>query len=440
MSSSLIENTIDVTESRLFACRCCGSRRLESVVDLGKSPLCETYLSRRETLMAESFYPLHAFVCRDCWLVQLDEFVSGREIFRDGYAYFSSYSDSWVAHAARYCDAMIDREGIASDARIIEVASNDGYLLQHFVKRGYRVLGIEPADNCAAAAELKGVPTRVAYLDAATGQEIANEWGQASLVAANNVLAHVPDLHGFVAGLKHLLAADGLLTVEIQHLETLIRLRQFDTIYHEHFCYFSLHVLIDLFERHDLRVVDAELLPTHGGSLRVFVRHHDARKRVQDDEGRARIDAILDSERDAGLVSLEGFRRFEREVQEAKWGLLEFLIAARRRGERVAGYGAPGKGNTLLNYCGIRTDLLEFVVDRNPYKQGRFLPGTHIPIHEPEMLRERRPDWVLILPWNLRDEIRDQLRSLVEAGTRLVVPIPEALVWQGGDWKPWKEM
>lgn len=443
MSSLLEHPPTDAAIPKPFVCRNCSSSRLESVVDLGKSPLCETFLSRQQTQMAESFFPLHAFVCRDCWLVQLDEFVSGREIFRDGYAYFSSFSDSWVAHARRYADDMIDREGLASTDPIIEVASNDGYLLQHFVERGYRVLGIEPADNCAQAAIQRGVPTRVSYLDESIGRDVASNWGKARLVVANNVLAHVPDLHGFVLGLKGLMASHGLLTVEIQHLETLIRLKQFDTIYHEHFCYFSLHVLIDLFARHDLTVVDAQLLPTHGGSLRVFARHSAHVEKGADPRdagGEARIKSILQSEKLAGLTSLEGYRAFERMVQETKWQLLEFLIDARRKGQSVAGYGAPGKGNTLLNYCGIRTDLLSFVVDRNPYKQGKFLPGTHIPVLAPEMLGENRPDWVLILPWNIKDEIARQLKPIVDRGSKLIVPIPEPLVLTETGWVHWKSL
>lgn len=443
MSSLIQHGHSDRLTGAPVSCRVCGSAKLESVVDLGKSPLCESFLTRLETQSAESFYPLHAFVCRDCFLMQLDEFVSGREIFRDGYAYFSSYSDSWVSHARRYTDDMIEREGLASTDPIIEVASNDGYLLQHFVERGFRVLGIEPADNCAQAAIAKGVPTHVSYLDESVGKTIASSWGQARLVVANNVLAHVPDLHSFVGGLKSLLAPNGLLTVEIQHLETLIRLRQFDTIYHEHFCYFSLHVLIELFQRNALTVVDAQLLETHGGSLRVFARHAshvEHANDIRDIGGNERIESILGSERKAGLTSLDGYRAFERDVQETKWQLLEFLIDARRRGESVAGYGAPGKGNTLLNYCGIRTDLLSFVVDRNPHKQGKFLPGTHIPILAPEALEQAQPDWILILPWNLRDEIAKQLQPLVARGSRLVVPIPEPLVLIDGNWMHWKSL
>ncbi len=419
-----------------FRCRLCGGTGLESVVDLGMSPLCETFPSAAEIAGPETLYPLHAFVCRDCLLVQLDEFVSGREIFREGYAYFSSYSTTWVEHARRFAVETIAAEGLSPGDRIYEVASNDGYLLQHFVDRGFSVLGIEPAANCARAAEERGIETLVTYLDAETGQSIAASRGRARLVVANNVLAHVPDLGGFVRGLDALLDEDGLLSIEIQHLESLVRLNQFDTIYHEHFCYFSLHVLIDLFRRHGLTVTDAALLPTHGGSLRVHVR----RRPEESFRPTESMRAILQREVDAGLVGLEGYRSFERAVHDVKWELLEFLIDSRRKGLRVAGYGAPGKGNTLLNFCGIRRDLIDFVVDRNPHKQGRFLPGTHIPILAPEALDERRPDRVLIMPWNLRDEIAAQLDPLVRSGTRLAVPIPRPSVLVDGTWVPWREL
>lgn len=418
-----------------MVCRLCGGQHLESVVDLGKSPLCESYLSARELQMGEVFYPLHAFVCPRCWLVQLDEFVSGREIFRDGYAYFSSYSESWVDHARRYAQRMIERLRLSSSDLVIEVASNDGYLLQHFAQVGIPVLGIEPAGNCAADAERRGVPTLVRYLDVDVAREVVATRGRARLVAANNVLAHVPDLRGFVRALGILLSEDGTLTIEVQHLETLISRNQFDTIYHEHFCYFSLHTLVDLFAREGMVVFDAELLPTHGGSVRVYVAHRGSAERVASES----MQQILASESESGLTSLEGYRRFQRQVHETKWRLLGCLMSLRRSGARVAGYGAPGKGNTLLNFCGIRRDLLDFVVDRNPHKQGRFLPGTQIPVREVEELERERPEHVLILPWNLRDEIAQQLEPLRHAGTTLWVPIPEPSRLTSEGWVPWKE-
>ena len=404
-------------------CRACAAPLSHSFIDLGMSPLCESYLSAAQLNAMEAFYPLHAYVCTECWLVQLQEYVSGEAIFSD-YAYFSSYSDSWVLHARRYVDAMISRFRLGKASKVFEVASNDGYLLQHVVAAGIPCLGIEPAANVAKVAVERGIPTEVHFLGRETAREIVERHGPASLVAANNVMAHVPDLNDFVAGLATLLAPDGVLTVEVPHLLKLVAENQFDTIYHEHFCYFSLIAAERVFARHGLVVFDVEELPTHGGSLRYFARHAgDKTKPVL-----PRVAALRDRERGLGVESLAYYHDFTAKVEETKRQLLTFLIDARRAGARVVGYGAPGKGNTLLNYCGIRTDLLEYTVDRSPHKQGMYLPGTHIPILGPERIGQDKPDYVLILPWNLRDEIVASMAFVRDWGGRFVVPIPETTV------------
>jgi len=400
-------------------CLFCGTPLTHTFVDLGKSPLCESYLSARQLDTMEPFYPLHVYVCAECFLVQLKEYVSGEEIFSE-YAYFSSYSDSWLAHARRYTEQMIDQLQLDRESQVIEVASNDGYLLQYFVERGIPALGIEPAANVAKVAVEKGVPTLVKFFGRDTARELVEEGTQADLLLGNNVLAQVPDINDFVAGLKIALAPRGVITIEFPHLMQLVANNQFDTIYHEHFSYFSWASAERIFAAHGLVLYDVEELPTHGGSLRIYARH-------EEDESKpltARARALRQREVDAGLLSLEYYRSFASQVEATKRDLLDFLITAKRDGKRVVGYGAPGKGNTLLNYCGVRTDFLDFTVDRSPYKQGKFLPGTQIPIRHPDALREARPDYVLILPWNLRDEIRTQLDYVREWGGRLVVPIP----------------
>ena len=402
------------------ACRFCGASLSRVVVDLGKSPLCESYLTAEQLHEAEAFYPLKVFVCDSCFLVQIPAHVDGVTIFGGEYAYFSSYSDSWLQHCRDYVDGISKRLHLDASSQVVEVASNDGYLLQYFVEKGVPVQGIEPAANVAAAAVAKGVPTLVRFLGEQTARELAADGLSADLLIGNNVLAHVPDLNDFVAGLGILLAPQGMLTMEFQHLLTMLRLNQFDTIYQEHYCYFSLYAVSQVFAAHGLMVFDVEELPTHGGSLRVYVRHkEDGSKPVS-----PRVAEVRESEVAGGLTSLETFAAYGEKVAETKHRLLEFLIKARRDGKRVAGYGAPGKGNTLLNYCGIRQDFLEFVVDRNPYKQGRYLPGTHIPIFAPEKIDEEKPDYVLILPWNLRDEIASQLAPIRRWGGQFVVPIP----------------
>ena len=400
-------------------CRNCGAPLTETFVDLGMSPLCERFLRADQLDEMEPFFPLHVRVCGACLLVQLPEYVSPDDIFGE-YAYFSSYSSSWVEHARRYVDEVRERFGLGPGSRVVEVASNDGYLLQHAQAAGLTVLGIEPARNVAAVAIDRGIPTVSEFLGEAVGARLVAEHGPADLVAGNNVFAHVPDLHDFTAGLAALLGAEGVLTLEFPHLVRLVEGNQFDTIYHEHFSYLTLHTAADVLGRHGLAVFDVAELPTHGGSLRVFAQHvATGRQPVT-----PAVAALLEREAAAGYTTLDGHRAFGPRVEATKRALLAFLIAEREAGRRIVAYGAPGKGNTLLNFCGIRADLVEYAVDRNPYKHGRFTPGTHIPIHDVERLMADRPDVVLILPWNLRTEIAAQLAPLAARGTRLVVPIP----------------
>jgi SAM-dependent methyltransferase len=411
------------SDRRAARCRFCGAPLEVTFVDLGMSPLCESYVPPERLNAMEPFYPLHVWVCSRCFLVQLEEYVSPEHIFSE-YAYFSSYSDSWLQHARQYTEAMIERFGLETRHRVVELASNDGYLLQYFVQRGIPVLGIEPAANVAAAAEQKGVPTRVEFFDAACASRLAAEGLRADLVIGNNVLAQVPDLNCFVEGIRLLLAPQGIVTTEFPHLMQLVAGNQFDTIYHEHFSYFSFTTIVAVFAAHRLRVFDVEEIPTHGGSLRVYAAADDDTSR----EVVPRVGELLKREAALGVTSLTYYRDFGRQVEETKRRLLSFLIGVRGEGKTVVGYGAPGKGNTLLNYCGIRTDFVDYTVDRNPYKQGKFLPGTRIPIHHPDRIRETRPDYVLILPWNFRDEIVAQLSYVREWGARFVVPIPTVTV------------
>jgi SAM-dependent methyltransferase len=383
------------------------------------SPLCESYVPEEKLDEAEVFYPLHVRLCETCLLVQLPAYVPGEDIFSD-YAYFSSYSDSWVAHAQRYAQEMTGRLRLTPDSLVTEVASNDGYLLQHFHAAGIPVLGVEPAGNVAEAARARGIRTEVQFLGADTGREIAQRYGRADLVAANNVFAHVPDIRGFAAGLRALVKDDGMVTLEFPHLLRLIERRQYDTIYHEHYSYLSLLTSSRALATAGLRVVDVGELSTHGGSLRVYTRPEESAG-----EPTARVKAVLAEEESAGLHTASGHDGFAPAVLKIKSDLLGFLLSAANEGRSVAGYGAPGKGNTLLNHCGIRSDLLSYTVDRSPFKQGKFLPGTHIPIHAPERLAETRPDYILVLPWNLRDEISHQLSYAGSWGGKLVFPIPE---------------
>jgi len=405
-------------------CRFCGQPMYFTFVDLGMSPLCESFLSYKQLNQMEPFYPLHVFVCGHCFLVQLNEFVSPENIFTE-YAYFSSYANTWLQHAQNYTRVVIDRFKLNQTSLVIEVASNDGYLLQYFVQNDISVLGIEPARNVADVAIGKGIPTLIEFFGDKLAQKLSSEGKQADLIVGNNVLAQVPDLNDFVAGMKTLLKPRGVITIEFPHLMNLMMENQFDTIYHEHFSYFSFIVAEKIFSAHGLILFDVEELPTHGGSLRIYARHIENVTLAVTD----RALKMHEKEIEAGLTKLEHYSAFAEQVKETKRKLLEFLIDVKHMGKTVVGYGAPGKGNTLLNYCGIRTDLLDYTVDRNPYKHGKFLPGTHIPIYPPEKIKETKPDYVLILPWNFKDEIMDQMAGIREWGGQFVVPIPEVKVY-----------
>ncbi|HED39371.1 MAG TPA: methyltransferase domain-containing protein [Chromatiales bacterium] len=414
------EQKIDAGNSK---CRFCGEPLKHSMVDLGMSPLCQTHIEPQQLNNMEPFYPLHAYVCEHCYLVQLDEYVAPDDIFSD-YAYFSSYSDSWVEHARKYAHLVTDRFNLGGASRVMEIASNDGYLLQHFVNADIPVLGIEPAANVAQAAIDKGIPTTIRFFGTNAAKEIAKEYGQPDLLLGNNVLAHVPDLNDFVGGMKILLNSSGVISMEFPHLYRLMERNQFDTIYHEHFSYFSFLSVEKVFSAHGLVLFDVEELASHGGSLRIYARH------VEDDSKpiSERVIELRNRELAKGFSSLETYFSFEEKVKETKRKLLEFLIHARRDGKTVVGYGAPGKGNTLLNYCGIRTDFLDYTVDRSPHKQGRYTPGTHIPIYHPDKIRETKPDYILILPWNLEKEITESMSFVKQWGGKFVVPIPEVKV------------
>jgi hypothetical protein len=406
-------------------CRFCGAALKQTFVDLGMSPLCESYLSLEQLNQMEPFYPLHVYVCDQCFLVQLEQYVSPEEIFGE-YAYFSSYSDTWLEHARRYTEMISERLVLSDNSLVVEVASNDGYLLQYFIPRGIPVLGIEPAANVAQAAMVKGVPTLIQFFGEQTARELARNGKMADLLIGNNVLAQVPDLCDFVKGMKTLLKPEGVITMEFPHLVKLMEGNQFDTIYHEHFSYFSFISTGRIFAAHGLRLFDVEELATHGGSLRIYACHAE-------DETKPigwRVNDLMAREEAYGITCLDTYSSFAEQVKETKRKLLEFLISARRRGKSIAGYGAPGKGNTLLNYCGIRTDFLDYTVDRNPFKQGKFLPGTHIPIFPPDKIAETKPDYVLILPWNFKDEIMEQVAYMLDWGGQFIVPIPEPQVYK----------
>ncbi len=405
-------------------CRFCQTALRRTFVDLGMSPLCESFLTREQLNQMEPFFPLHAYVCEGCFLVQVEEYVGPERIFSE-YAYFSSYSRAWLAHAQSYTDMIVSRLGLDHTSQVIELGSNDGYLLQYFMARGIPVLGVEPAANVAAAAIAKGVPSTVRLFGLETAHELLAEGHHPELIVGNNVLAQVADINGFVAGMKKLLKPGGVITMEFPHLLRLMDENQFDTIYHEHFSYFSLMSTERIFAAHGLTLFDVEEMWTHGGSLRIYARH-------QEDETRPvgpRVGALLAREKAVGLDRPDRYTAFAEQVRETKRRLLEFLIGAKRQGRSIVGYGAPGKGNTLLNYCGIRADFLDYTVDRNPYKHGRFTPGTHIPIHPPEKILETRPDYVLILPWNLKDEVMEQMGAVQTWGGQFVVPIPDVKVY-----------
>ncbi len=404
-------------------CRFCRKSLKHTFVDVGMSPLSNAFLGQEQLNCAEKFYPLHAYVCEQCFLVQLEQFESPDQIFSD-YAYFSSYSDSWLRHAKAYTELMIERFGFNQHSQVIEIASNDGYLLQYFQQKGIPVLGIEPAANVARVAEEKGIPSLVKFFGVETAKALVSEGTSADLLLGNNVLAHVPDLNDFVAGMKIVLKPQGILTMEFPHLLQLVEQNQFDTIYHEHFSYFSFLTVEKVFAAHGLTLFDVEELPTHGGSLRIYARHEDAEAIVVNE----RVIQLKAKEVQAGLDQIETYLGFSEQVKSTKRKLLSFLIEVKNQGRSIVGYGAPAKGNTLLNYCGIRTDLLDYTCDRSPHKQGSFLPGTHIPIDHPDRIRETKPDYLLILPWNLKDEIMQQMAHIREWGGKFVVPIPQVEV------------
>lgn len=404
-------------------CRFCGSSLKNTFVDLGMSPLANAYLSRRQLNEMEPFYPLHARVCDRCFLVQLEQFECPEKIFGE-YAYFSSYSESWLNHARQYAERMTEQFHLNERSLVMEVASNDGYLLQYFRARGIPVLGVEPAQNVAEAAEKKGVPTLAKFFGTHAARELEAAGKQADLVVCNNVLAHVPDLKDFVAGLKLVLKPCGVITVEIPHLLRLIEGNQFDTIYHEHGSYFSFCAVEEIFRQHELTIFDVEEISTHGGSLRLYVCRTSGDSRAP----HARVSQLKQCELAGGIRKLDTYSCFGERVRETKRALLEFLIGVKSARKSIVGYGAPAKGNTLLNYCGIGRDFVDYTVDVSPHKQDLFLPGTHIPIYHPDMIRRTRPDYVLILPWNLRDEILEQLADVRQWGGRFVVPIPKVEV------------
>jgi SAM-dependent methyltransferase len=410
-------------------CRLCGATLAQTFIDLGMSPLCESFLPRDQLDAMEPYFPLHALVCGDCFLVQLKEYVSPSDIFRE-YAYFSSYSTTWVAHAKAYCMAMAQRLGLGPGSLVVELASNDGYLLQHFLPLGIPVLGIEPAANVAKVAIAKGIRTHVEFFGQRLALEFVSQGKLADLIVANNVLAQLPDLNDFVAGMRQLLKPDGVITIEFPHLQRLLAEGQFDTIYHEHFSYFSFSTVVRLMARHHLQIVDVEELPSHGGSLRVHAAHARSGRPAT-----ASVAQLLAQEEEQGFSDIATYAGFAPRVLRAKRRLLSFLVAAKEEGKTICGYGAPGKGNTLLNYCGIGPDFLDFTVDRNPYKHGRFTPGMHIPIRPVEAIDKARPDYVLILPWNLKREIIAQMRHIGDWGGKFVVPIPEVSVIDPREWR-----
>lgn len=409
-----------VTKSK---CRFCKTPLDHTFVDLGMSPLCENYVKPDGLKKMEAFYPLHAYVCENCFLVQLEEFVAPSDIFSD-YAYFSSYSDHWLKHVEQYTNQMVERFPIGPESLVAEIASNDGYLLQYFVAKGIPVLGIEPAANIAEYAIAKGIRTETKFFGVNTAYEMVEKYQKADVLIGNNVLAHVPDINDFVGGMKVFLKPEGIITMEFPHLQRLVEGNQFDTIYHEHYSYLSFITVEKIFAHHGLTLFDVDELPTHGGSLRIYARHieNDSRPVTE------RVIEMRNREKNIGTLTLEYYKHFDEKVSETKRKILEFLIDAKRKGKKIVGYGAPGKGNTLLNYCGIRMDFIDFTVDRSPHKQGNYLPGTRIPIFGPEKLKEARPDYVFILPWNLKNEIIESHSYIGEWGGKFVVPIPELTI------------
>ena len=410
-------------EKDAACCRLCGTPLNHLMLDLGMSPPCQNRVYEHQLNHMEAFYPLRVFVCENWYLVQLEEYVAPSDIF-DDYAYFSSFSESWVKHAGDYVAMIVDRLGLDGGSKVVELASNDGYLLQHFAERDIPCLGVEPAANVAQAAIDKGIPTKVKFFGQQTAAEVREEFGPADLIVGNNVLAHVPDLNDFVAGIKTLLAPQGVVTMEFPHLQRLFEENQFDTIYHEHFSYFSFVVAQDAFARHGMTLVDVQELGTHGGSIRIFARHDDDDSKPVADS----VENLVARELDKGYKGLEIYDAFAEKVRATKRDILDFLIEKKNEGKQVVGYGAPGKGNTLLNYCGIREDFLDYTVDISPHKQDTYTPGTHIPVFSPDRLKETRPDYILILPWNIKEEIVRRNDYVEEWGGKFVVPIPRVQI------------
>lgn len=401
-------------------CRFCESELTHTFCDLGKSPLSNAFLRHDQLEKEEPFFPLHAYVCDACYLVQLEMFEKPEHIFHD-YAYFSSYSESWLKHCQKYAEEISDRFGYDEKSQIIEIASNDGYLLKFFKKMGINVLGFEPAENVAETAIEKGIPTRIDFFSTLSASLLAEEGVKADLLIGNNVLAHVPELNDFVKAMKIVLKSNGVITMEFPHLLRLIEENQFDTIYHEHFSYFSFLTVEKIFAHHQLTIFDVDEIPTHGGSLRIYVKHaEDNTKEITD-----RVKALKKKELKSSLDKIGTYLNFHKKVSSTKKAILEFLISAKKNGKKVVGYGAPAKGNTLLNYCGITNDLMALTVDKSSFKQGQYLPGTHIPIHSPERIKEEKPDFVMILPWNIKDEIVQQMDYIYQWGGKFVIPIPE---------------
>lgn len=406
-------------------CRLCETIINIPFLSLGKSPVSNAYLSKDDLNRMEPFYPLDMYVCPNCFLVQVDEFETHNNIFNSNYAYFSSYSQSWLKHCKEYVEMMIERFGLSSNSFVIEVASNDGYLLQYFKEKNISVLGVEPTANTAHVAIGKGIPTDITFFNTEYATKLQKELKSADLIVGNNVLAHNPRLNNFVAGIKIALKDKGFVTMEFPHLQKLIEKNEFDTVYHEHYSYFSLYTVNKLFANHGLTIFDVDELPTHGGSLRIYAKHsEDESKEINN-----RVNELLLSEEKFGLKDLQTYSNFTKSVEAVKRDLLKFLIEAKEQGKEVVGYGAPAKGNTLLNYCGIRTDLLSYTVDRSPYKQNQFLPGVQIPIYSPDKIKETKPQYILILPWNLKDEIMEQMSFVKDWGAKFVIPIPKIQVF-----------
>jgi len=410
----------------MIKCRICNNELVEAFLSLGNSPLSNAYLSKDDLNQMEAYYPLDVYVCGKCFLVQVEEVKSAKDIFSSDYAYFSSFSESWLQHCKNYTQMMIERFGLNKDSFVVEIASNDGYLLQYFKQHNIPILGIEPAVNAAQAAIKKGIPTDIKFFNTSYARKMRKNGKLADLIIGNNVLAHNPNLNDFVEGLRIPLKSVGIITMEFPHLLRLIEENQFDTIYHEHFSYFSFHAVEKLFASHNLVIFDVEEIPTHGGSLRIYAKHKgDKSKTVTNC-----VEDLLKKEEAFGLFDLKTYYNFGKKVEVTKRKLLQFLIQAKNEGKRIVGYGAPAKGNTLLNYCGIRTDFLDYTVDLSPYKQNKYLPGTHIPIKHPNKIKENKPDYVLILPWNIKDEIIEQMSFIREWGGKFVVPIPEVKVYE----------